>query len=93
MKVYRIKHIETGLYYRPCVGVGKFKTNLGLKGKVYLTKPTNKHCVFENNYLINVSEIQIKKYNYLKNKATFNGCYYIKANEECNKPQIIEIKS
>lgn len=33
MKPYRIKHIPTGLYYRPAYG----KNNLSEKGKVYLS--------------------------------------------------------
>lgn len=65
MKCYRVKHVETGLYYRPCVGVGKRKTNLGTRGKVYTIYP--KKCpVFENRYLVNVSETQIKKFKNIK---------------------------
>ena len=33
MKPYRIKHIPTGLYYKPSNGL----SNLSTKGKVYLT--------------------------------------------------------
>lgn len=33
MKAYRIKHIPTGLYYKPSNGM----SNLSTKGKVYLT--------------------------------------------------------
>ena len=33
MKAYRIKHIPTGLYYKPSNGM----SNLSAKGKVYLT--------------------------------------------------------
>ena len=33
MKAYRIKHIPTGLYYKPSNGM----SNLSEKGKVYLT--------------------------------------------------------
>ena len=83
MVAYRIKHLDTGLYYRPCVGVGSTKTNLGINGKLYHSKPTIKHCVFEDGYLINVSKTQIKKYPYLAMRATNDhGVYYIKSNEE-----------
>lgn len=36
MKPYRIKHIESGLYYRPARG--RNKSNLSTHGNVYLTK-------------------------------------------------------
>lgn len=49
MKCYRIKHLPSGLYFRPSIKVtvtgktGKrdyVKTNLSKKGKVYATKPS-----------------------------------------------------
>lgn len=48
MKCYRIKHLPTGLYYRPSsevmikCGDRKIyvKTNLSKKGKIYSTKPS-----------------------------------------------------
>ena len=36
MKVYKLKHIKTGLYFTPSKGNG----NLSAKGKVYQTKPS-----------------------------------------------------
>lgn len=41
MKPYRIKHIPTGLYYKPSNGV----SNLSTKGKVYMTN----NCGLSNN--------------------------------------------
>jgi hypothetical protein len=48
MICYRLKHIPTGLYYRPSAEVkltigGKYayvKTNLSQKGKIYTSKPS-----------------------------------------------------
>ena len=64
MKCYRIKHIETGLYYRPCVGTGIHKTNLGIKGKVYTSYP-KKSPVWEKGYIVNISEKQIQEFPHL----------------------------
>lgn len=41
MKPYRIKHIPTGLYYKPSNGM----SNLSTKGKVYMTN----NCGLPNN--------------------------------------------
>lgn len=38
MKVYRIKHVKSGLYFRPAAGYPK-KSHLNKLGKVYLRKP------------------------------------------------------
>ena len=35
MKIYKLKHIPTGLYYIPSKGNG----NLSTKGKIYSSKP------------------------------------------------------
>ena len=35
MKIYKLKHIPTGLYYIPSRGNG----NLSIKGKIYSSKP------------------------------------------------------
>jgi hypothetical protein len=48
MKVYRIKHLPTGLYYRPssevqvkAAGTKRYvKTNLSKKGKLYTQRPS-----------------------------------------------------
>jgi len=47
MIVYKIKHKPTGLFYMPSRGNG----NLGVKGKIYSTKPTLKH-VNENTRIV-----------------------------------------
>jgi len=38
MKMYRIKHIPTGLYFKPATGRIWSKTNLSKLGKVYAKK-------------------------------------------------------
>ena len=85
MKCYRIKHVETGLYYRPCVGVGKTKTNLGLKGKVYTSYP-KASPVFDDNYFVNISEVQINKFPQLLEslipKSRNESTNYIKAHTQ-----------
>ena len=83
MKVYRIKHIPTGLYYRPSVGVGKRKTNLGLKGKLYQSNPSYLDVLQKDgSYIVNVSETQIKKYPYLQ-KANYDyNTYGLLAKDE-----------
>ncbi len=48
MKCYRIKHLPTGLYYRPSSEVKNqfgcyVKTNLSKTGKIYPRRPTLKH--------------------------------------------------
>lgn len=41
LKLYRIKHIPTGLFYTPLKGYGT--GHLAFKGKVYTTKPNLNH--------------------------------------------------
>jgi len=43
MKLYRIKHKPTGLFYCPVRGFGENKTNLSKNGKVYTKRPTFSH--------------------------------------------------
>lgn len=38
MKVYKLIHVPTGLFYGPVRGRGKLKTNLSKNGKIYQTK-------------------------------------------------------
>lgn len=38
MNVYKLRHKPTGLFFRPSYGAGK--PNLGIHGKVYVTKPS-----------------------------------------------------
>lgn len=40
MKVYKIKHLPTGLFYTPNKGSG----NLSIKGKIYQQKPLLSWC-------------------------------------------------
>jgi hypothetical protein len=40
MKVYKLKHIPTGLFYTPSRGSG----NLSTKGKIYQNKPSLDWC-------------------------------------------------
>lgn len=40
MKVYKIKHIPTGLYFTPSKGSG----NLSINGKVYVSRPNLDWC-------------------------------------------------
>ena len=39
MKIYKLKHIPTGLYYKPFAGSG---SNLSKNGKVYTKRPPSK---------------------------------------------------
>ena len=38
MKVYRYKHLPTGLFYQPIKGLHGTKSNLGVDGKIYPRK-------------------------------------------------------
>lgn len=42
---YKIRHKETGLFYRPNQGSYSGKTNLSKNGKVYQSKPSFKHLI------------------------------------------------
>ena len=42
MELWRLKHIPTGLYFKP--SKHRSKSNLSKKGKVYTSKPTIKWC-------------------------------------------------
>ena len=42
MELWRLKHIPTGLYFKP--SKHRNKSNLSKKGKVYTSKPTIKWC-------------------------------------------------
>ena len=42
MKAYRIKHVPSGLYYRPAAGGYRKKSNLSTHGKIYKRKPSIK---------------------------------------------------
>lgn len=61
MKPYRIKHIESGLYYRPARG--RNKSNLSTHGNVYLTK--NSPFYDKSSYI----HIQVDKDTRVFNKA------------------------
>lgn len=63
MKSYKIKHIPTGLYYRPKVGhFSGDQTHLSERGKVYSKiQPTPSSRVA-------VSDSQVKKYNLIDAK-------------------------
>lgn len=57
MKVYRIKHIPTGLYYTPVktttINGWHVKTNLNKNGELYIKKPSAPGCCSHgfNNHL------------------------------------------
>ena len=60
MRVYKLKHIPTGLFYKP--KMGRFKsdsTNLSPTGKIY-TRPQDAK---PSRMLINVNDSQISKFN------------------------------
>ena len=70
MIVYRMKHLPTGLYYRPSAdvkivigGLNYYtKTNLSKKGKLYLMKPSFlwlKHGYCNHIQQLNVKMIQL----------------------------------
>ena len=52
MKTYKIKHVDSGLYYQPNyrkkIDNKYVKCNLGKTGKVYNKRPTLKHIEFYN---------------------------------------------
>ena len=50
MRLYRIKHKPTGLFYCPVRGFGSRKTNLSKNGKVYTKKPTFAHMTHGFNF-------------------------------------------
>lgn len=85
MKCYRMKHVPTGLYYRPvgfvkCKVKGElsryYKTNLSKKGKVYPNVPT--FAWIGRNYYnhLYASEIDQKRY------VDRNPDFYSKLSEE-----------
>lgn len=80
MKPYKLKHIPTGLYYKP---VGGSISNLSKNGKIYQTK-TN--ALFGNGDTITIS-ITEKQYN--DNKEIFDSLVIWKTrrqyNVRCNK--------
>ena len=64
MKEYRIKHIPTGLYYKPTTD-----TNLTKRGKVYTTKGNILTC--SNSEYIHIS-LRVESESYKKNKEYFD---------------------
>jgi hypothetical protein len=58
MKVYKYKHISSGLFYQPASGMWERKTNLG-KGKIY----TDNRNPLRVDAEISVSDKQVEKYN------------------------------
>lgn len=53
MKFYKIRHIETGMFYQPVKGrFSSTKTNLSKNGKIYNNKPSLKHIDHGYNMLI-----------------------------------------
>lgn len=68
MKIYRLKHKPTGLYYQPVRGrFSKDKTNLSKNGKIY---QNNQNALIgqSDTIIINVSERQ-----YISNKNLFDS--------------------
>ena len=77
MKVYRWKHIPTGLFYQPVKGIHGTKSNLSKDGKLY----TKKYNIFRHQEELNiaVSMALIKKFN-LTPSETMSGYHqrYVK---------------
>ena len=89
MKPYRIKHIHTGLYYKPSNGL----SNLSTKGKVYLTNSSGwlkdgvgLHCTVKKESSI------IKRYGeqLSKNKIgeDYKNIYYFLPSNELLKEEL-----
>jgi hypothetical protein len=64
MKAYRIKHIPTGLYYKPSTS-----TNLTKRGKAYTT--ANNILTYSNSEYIHIS-LRAESESYKKNKEYFD---------------------
>jgi len=68
-KVYKIKHIPTGLFYTPVKGKYRNnKTNLSKKGKFYpMNKPSFEHI----KHCIRISNTLLKKYPNISVKQSY----------------------
>lgn len=69
-KIYKLKHLPTGLFYQPVTGRwSKQKTNLSKNGKLYSAK---NYPNMNKNYSVNISKALEKKLNVLT-RVSFGG--------------------
>jgi hypothetical protein len=84
MKVYKLLHKPTGLYFVPSKGNGNFST----KGKIYPTKPSiswTEKCrivFYKKNKQTKKEEILINHFNIKKDSSSWHVDIYVKTKPE-----------